>query len=57
MANTNRMVTRAAISSAMTMEPHMPSIPQIRGKMRTAAIWKTMVLRKACHVVQLQVVE
>ena len=36
----------AAINSAATMENQMPSIPQISGKINTAADCNTSVLRK-----------
>ena len=35
-----------AIMSAPTMENHIPSNPQISGKMSTATISKTIVLKK-----------
>ena len=38
-------VTITAIISAATIEIQIPSILQIRGNKRTAAIWKTSVLK------------
>ena len=42
----NRRATAAATSSAATMEIQIPSIPQISGKISTAAAWNTRVRRK-----------
>ena len=46
MPNKNRMVTIAASISAATVESHMPSSFQKRGKVRTVAHWKTKVRKK-----------
>ena len=34
------------MSSATTIEYHIPSSPQISGKIKTAALWNRRVLRK-----------
>ena len=40
------MVTPKANTSAATADSHIPSTPQINGKVKIAAAWNTKVRRK-----------